>query len=114
MLWGKQNLVPPFHPAPVDLFHNADGSLSAVASFEEGVFVAELAKSSDLRGDRKSLRLPLQASALVSDGGALFSSLKCPGFWQNGTKLLFCHSCQFDLGVMDQLVYPVADRLWVS
>ncbi|MDP6525116.1 MAG: hypothetical protein QGH15_12925, partial [Kiritimatiellia bacterium] len=26
VLWGKQNVVPPFHPAPVDLFHNADGS----------------------------------------------------------------------------------------
>ncbi|MDP6524197.1 MAG: hypothetical protein QGI24_03890, partial [Kiritimatiellia bacterium] len=29
-LWGKQNLVPPFHPAPVDLFHNADGSYQVV------------------------------------------------------------------------------------
>jgi hypothetical protein len=26
VLWGKQNLVRPFHPAPVDLFLNADGS----------------------------------------------------------------------------------------
>ncbi|MDP6526682.1 MAG: hypothetical protein QGH15_20950, partial [Kiritimatiellia bacterium] len=43
VLWGKQNLVPPFHPAPVDLFHNADGS-------PEASYVA-LAKRKSLTAD---------------------------------------------------------------
>ncbi|MDP6525001.1 MAG: hypothetical protein QGH15_12335, partial [Kiritimatiellia bacterium] len=34
VLWGKQNLVPPFHPAPVDLFHNADGSLIGIGQIQ--------------------------------------------------------------------------------
>ncbi|MDP6526668.1 MAG: hypothetical protein QGH15_20875, partial [Kiritimatiellia bacterium] len=41
-LWGKQNLVPPFHPATVELFHNADGSKAFPWSIVAGTSLPDL------------------------------------------------------------------------